>query len=621
MKPYPPVDEYGVIGDMRAAALVHREGSIDWLCLPRFDSPWVFGRLLDWQRGGHLGVAPEDACVPSRQYRTDSNVLETTWIGERKQAQVLDFMPLRPGSRRAPATTSLRLVRMIRPVRGRLTWRVDFCPVFDYGGRVPRISHPAPGVIAARSGRESVTLEYPDHFEVTQAGEGLTITGSLAVGEPAVIALHYGGRHDRTGRVGWEVADHLLEETDRFWRGWLQQCTYRGRYAPLVRRSVLLLKLLQFQPSGAFVAAPTSSLPEAEGGSLNWDYRYTWLRDMSVLVDTLHQLGFVHEVDQFMDWLDRTCECESADFQMLYRVDGDRDVSEHELTGLNGYRASRPVRIGNAAADQKQLDVYGEVMEAAHAAWKRGRRMPRRRRALLVQIVDHVLSHWQEADAGIWESRSRPKRYVYSQAECWLALDRALRMNAALRLGRHRVAEARRTRSVIRREVLTRGFNTNLGAFTQALDDDTLDASGLTVPLTGMLQASDPRVAATVDAVRERLTRGVFVIRHIGVESEFAQDEGAFLVCSFWLVDVLAQMGRVAEAEELVARLSVAANDLGLLAEEYDPNREVAIGNFPLALSHLSMLGAVLNVERAARVRGSVVRGRRVDKSRRKGNV
>ncbi|MBJ7593574.1 MAG: glycoside hydrolase family 15 protein [Candidatus Dormibacteraeota bacterium] len=367
---------------------------------------------------------------------------------------------------------------------------------------------------------------------------------------------------------------------------------------------------MQYQPSGAFVAAPTTSLPEAVGGSLNWDYRYTWLRDMSVLVDTLHQLGFVQEVDQFMDWLDTSCASAPLNFQMLYRVDGEPRVTEHELPELDGYRGSRPVRVGNAAAGQKQLDVYGEVMEAAHAAWKRDKHLPRRRRAMLLRIVDHVLQHWQEPDAGIWESRSRPKRYLYSQAMCWLALDRALRMDSSLRLGEGRRVDVRRVRTRIRREVLTRGFNQRLGTFTQGFDDDTLDASALTVPLTGMLDASDPRVVSTVRVVQAQLMRGGLVYRHKGTESEFAQDEGAFLVCSFWLVDVLAQMGRFDEAEELFARVSRTANDLGLFAEEFDPGTGQPMGNFPLALSHLSMVGAVLNLERAARSRRHAPRGR-----------
>jgi GH15 family glucan-1,4-alpha-glucosidase len=610
MKPYPPLDEFGVIGDMESAALVHREGSVDWLCLPRFDSPWVFGRLLDWRHGGYLRLAPEDVCAPFRRYRTDSNVLETTWIGEREQAQVTDFMPLRLGGRRRSPPESLRLLRMIQPVRGKLRWCIEFCPVFHYGRKTTRFSQRALGAVVARAGSESVTLEYPQQFEVARSEGVLVLKGSIEVGETAVIALHHAGRRDRAPHVPWRLAAELLDETDRFWRAWLQQCTYQGRYAPLVRRSALLLKLLQYQPSGAFVAAPTTSLPEAERGSLNWDYRYTWLRDMSVLVDTLHQLGFVDEVDKFMEWLDRICERESSALQMLYRVDGDPRVAEHELTELDGYRGSRPVRIGNAAADQKQLDVYGEVIEAAHAAWKHDNHLPRRRRATLLQIVDYVLNHWQEPDSGIWESRSHPRRYVYSQAMCWLALDRALRMDATLRLGQRRRSEAHRARSRIRREVLAHGFNRRLGAFAQALDDDTLDASGLTVPLTGLLPARDPRVAATVDAVKKHLTRAGLVYRHVEAASEFAQDEGAFLVCSFWLVDLLAQMGRTDEAQELFARVSRTANDLGLFAEEFDPDSGTLVGNFPLALSHLSMLGAVINLERAAKRRGGRIQAR-----------
>jgi alpha,alpha-trehalase len=600
-QPYPSMDEYGVIGDMRSAALVHRDGSIDWLCLPRFDDPWVFGRLLDWRRGGHLRVAPAEGCMSTRQYRTDSNVLETTWIGGREQAQVIDLMPVRASGRRELAPSSLRILRMIEPMRGELNWRVDFSPVFDHGRTAPRFSQPAPGVVVARAGDESVLLEYPAHFTVVEVTHGVGFAGRLAVGDPAVIALHHLDGARQVPTVSGQLAMRLLDATDRFWREWLQQCTYHGRYAPLVRRSALLLKLLQYQPSGAFVAAPTTSLPEAAGGTLNWDYRYTWLRDMSVLVDTLHQLGFVEEVDQFLDWLDTICACVPSEYQMLYRVDGDPHVAERELTHLDGYRGSRPVRIGNAAADQRQLDVYGEVMEAAHAAWKRGKTMSARRRAMLVRIVDHVLQHWQEPDAGIWESRGRLKLYVYSQAMCWVALDRALRMDSSLRLGKRRRADALRARGELRHAVLTRGFNAKLGAFTQALDDDVLDASGLTVPLTGMLKASDPRVASTVDVVRARLTRDGLVYRHIGLESEFGQDEAAFLVCSFWLVDVLAQMGRSDEAEELFARISRTANDLGLFAEEFDPISHTPAGNFPLALTHLSMLGAVLNLERAAK--------------------
>ncbi|MFN2581544.1 MAG: glycoside hydrolase family 15 protein [Candidatus Dormibacteria bacterium] len=596
---YPPIDDYGVIGDMQSAALVHRDGAVDWLCLPRFDSDWVFGRLIDWDHGGHLLVAPE-GCTASRRYRTDSNVLETTWMNGRNEALVYDFMPVTLDTSRRRSRILPRLVRMVQPVRGSLEWRIEL--VIGDGGTAAdaKLLIERAGWLTCSQGGHRFVAQLPEGFTVDAAASGVQCRGTLAVGATAVLALYDAGSKP-PDRTSWLDATALRDATDSYWRTWLAQCNYEGRYAPLVRRSALVLKLLQYAPSGAFVAAPTTSLPEAEGGSLNWDYRFTWLRDMSVLVDTLHQLGFVREVDDFMDWLDRSCQCIPSDFQMLYRVDGQSDVAEHELAGLDGYRSSRPVRVGNAAADQNQLDVYGEVMEAAFAAWKQDKTLPRARRGILLPVVDHVLAHSEDADAGIWESRSRPKRYLYSQVMCWLALDRALRMDSSLRLGAARRNAALRARRRIKRDVLERGFNTRLGAFTQALDDDVLDASGLTVPLTGMVKATDARVVSTVAAVQRHLMREGLVYRHVGTESEFGEDEGAFLVCSFWLVDALAQMGRLKEAEELFARVTSCANDLGLLAEEFDPERDELAGNFPLALSHLSLLGAVMNLERASR--------------------
>ena len=403
--PYPPLDAYGLIGDLRSAALVSVQGSIDWLCLPRFDSPSVFGRVLDWGRGGCFAIAPSAAAAATHAYRTHSNVLETVWTVERSQARVVDFMPLAAEAGGRPPPTGLRLVRLIQPLRGSVRWTVRFMPRFDYGARAARIEGRGPGLLSASGPAARLWLRYPEHFDLQPTAEGATLTGTSAPGTRcAFLLFHIGDGGRPPAAVPLATVDRWLESTDGFWRDWLSACTYRGRFDEQVRRSALLLKLMQFAPTGAFVAAPTTSLPERIGGSLNWDYRFTWLRDMAVLVDTLHQLGFVQEVDQFMNWLDRSCECEPSDFQMLYRVDGDPEVTEHELPHLAGYRGSFPVRIGNAAAEQKQLDVYGEVMEAAHAAWKRGQRMPRRRRAMLLRVVDHVLAHWQEPDAILYSS-------------------------------------------------------------------------------------------------------------------------------------------------------------------------------------------------------------------------
>lgn len=598
---YPPLDEYGVIGDCRTAALVHRGGAIDWMCLPRFDSPWAFGRLLDWRRGGYLRLSADSAGVSSRRYNTGSNVLETRWLSGTGESNVYDFMPLHDGEAGRDVAPSLRLVRLLKPVRGTLDWSLDVVPSRTGSYAFPPLIATRPGLLVSGTGVEAVSVQFPEHFRGEALDGGVRFRGALEAGDTAVVALHHGEGAESAAPVSGTAAIELRDTTDRFWRTWLQRCTYTGQYARLARRSALVIKLMQYAPSGAFVAAPTTSLPESDGGSLNWDYRYVWLRDMSVAIDALHQIGMEDEANQFMTWLDRSCQCEPSGFQMLYRVDGDADVTEHELHHLDGYRESRPVRIGNAASDQKQLDVFGELMEAAHTVWKRSHDIPPVRRRLLLRIVDQVLERWEAPDMGIWESRSRPKRYVYSQAMCWLVLDRALRMDESLQLGGDRRAAVQQTRERIADAVLTRGYSRRVNAFTQALDDDTLDASGLTVPLTGLVTAEDPRVAATVTAVQQGLMRGGLVHRHVAQDSEFGQEEGAFLVCSFWLVDVLAQMGRVREAEALLVRASRCANDLGLLAEEFDTDRDTLAGNFPLMLSHLGMLAAILNVDRAQR--------------------
>jgi GH15 family glucan-1,4-alpha-glucosidase len=531
-------------------------------------------------------------------------VLETRWLSGTGEANVYDFMPLHEAEAGRDVPASLRLVRLVKPVGGTLDWSLDVVP--NRGGPAERAPLVAtrPGLLVSGTGANCVAVQYPAFFRGEPLDGGVRLRGTLTADDVAVVAVHHGEGAESAATLSDVAAVDLRDATDDFWRSWLQRCTYEGPYARLVRRSVLVVKLMQYAPTGAFVAAPTTSLPESDGGSLNWDYRYTWLRDMSVAIDTLHQLGLHEEGEQFMTWLDRSCQCEPSGFSMLYTVDGDADIAERELHDVDGYRESRPVRVGNAAAGQFQLDVFGELMEAAHAAWRLNRDLPPARRDFLVRIVDQVLERWELPDMGIWESRSRPKRYVYSQAECWLVLDRALRMDESLQLGGDRRAAVQQARERISTAVLTRGYSRRARAFTQALDDDTLDASGLTVALTGMVSPDDPRVAATVTAVQQGLMRGGLVLRHVGQDSEFAQEEGAFLICSFWLVDVLAQMGRVREAEELLIRVTRCANDLGLLAEEFDTDRDTLVGNFPLMLSHLGMLAAILNVERAHRATG-----------------
>jgi len=602
---YPPIDDYGVVGDLRSAALISHQGSVDWLCLPRFDSPSMFGRILDWEKGGYLEIVPVGDAAVTRRYRPDSNVIETLWTQERSRMRVVDFMPPALERSRSNPPASLRLVRWIQPITGAMDWVATFQPRFDYGQQMPQIVQVGPAVLRASSGTIQVFLEVPLAATVAFRDGTAAITGRALPGHDAGILLHYVEKGRVPRATPASVIRRWLLDTDTYWFNWLRGCTYRGRYEELVHRSALVLKLMQYLPSGAFVAAPTTSLPENPGGSLNWDYRYTWLRDTAVLVNALLELGFEAEATGFLRWMSREHLRHPQHFQVMYRVDGSEQIPEVTLDHLEGYRGSRPVRIGNAAVEQLQLDVFGEVMETAYTAWSARRRMPAPSIPTLRSLVDMVLTHWQDPDSGLWESRSRQRRYLYSQLMCWLALDRALKMQSWLRLGSEKLAEVRRVREQIKHEVLTRGYDDRVGAFTQALDYPDLDATGLTVPLVGMLPASDPRVVSTVDVLKRELMHDGFLYRYKPEDSEFNQPEGMFITCTFWLVDVLAQMGRQEEAEELFGRVTEAANDLGLFAEEYDPSTRTMLGNFPQALSHLSLIGAVLNLEGRSRLRAT----------------
>jgi GH15 family glucan-1,4-alpha-glucosidase len=595
---YPPIRDYGMIGDLHSAALVSKQGSIDWMCLPRFDSPWIFGRLLDWDKGGFLDLTPvQPGAEMFRQYRRDSNILQTIWTLGHARMRVVDAMPMTLERKKIRPPDSLRLIRMMQPQAGRTEWRATFKPRFNYGREVPVLRTVRPGMLAAAYQGTSVFLQYPEEASVEVADATASITGRIMPGHRAAILLHYVEGDATPAGLSIDDVHDYLHQTDDYWMDWLRSTTYRGRFDEPLHRSALALKLMQYLPSGAFVAAPTTSLPESPGGSLNWDYRYSWIRDSSDLVNALFQMGFHDEGDHFLRWLRTSHERHPARFQIMYTVDGDDRVPEYVLEDLDGYRGSKPVRIGNAAVDQIQLDIYGEVLQTAFTAWRAKLGLPRPRRRVVLEVIDYILENWQAEDSGIWESRSRPKRYLYSQVLMWCGLDRALRMDSSLRMGNRRKARVRRTRDTIKRQVLERGFNRELGAFTQALDSSDLDATALAVPMYEMLPANDPRVVSTVRVLQERLTNRGFLYRYIPEESEFHQPEGVFIICTLWLVNVLAHMGRQDEAEELFSRVTETANDLGLFAEEFDPNGGELLGNFPQALTHLSVINAIFNLE------------------------
>ena len=606
---YPPIADYGMLGDLRSAALLSKQGSIDWMCLPRFDSPWIFGRLLDWDKGGYLELCPPDGVLAYRQYRRDSNVIQTVWSSGAARMRVVDWMPIALKSTRVKPPDSLRLIRMMQPVAGSTDWRLRFKPRFDYGRQVPVLTPIRPGMLMAEGTDGKVFLQYPNEATLHLAGSEGTVTGRVMPGHRSAVLLHYTQRGGNApAPISLDQAHIYLHQTDDYWMRWLRSSTYRGRFDEPLHRSALALKLMQYLPTGAFVAAPTTSLPESPGGSLNWDYRYTWIRDTADLVNALHQLGFEDEVDGFLRWVGGAHDRHPEHFQIMYTIDGEDRLPEFALDDLEGYRGAKPVRIGNAAVEQVQLDIYGELIQTAYTAWQSRKQLPKPRRTILLGIVDYILEHWQMDDSGIWESRRRPRRYLYSQVLLWVGLDRALMLDPALRMGKVRRAAVRRTRDIIKRQVLELGYDQEIGAFTQALGHKELDATALAVAMYEMLPATDPRMVSTVKVLQERLSNKGFLYRYVPEESEFHQPEGVFIICTLWLVMVLAQMGRLEEAETLFSRVTEAANDLGLFSEEFDPDTGELLGNFPQALTHLCVINAALNLE-----------GRPSGKSRRSG--
>jgi GH15 family glucan-1,4-alpha-glucosidase len=595
---YPPIGDYGMIGDLRSAALLSKQGSIDWMCLPRFDSPWIFGRLLDWDKGGYLQLCPVGGALMYRQYRRDSNVIQSVWGGDRARMRVVDWMPIAVKNKRRRPPESLRLIRMMQPIAGTTDWRLTFKPRFDYGRQVPVLTIIRPGMVMADGADGSVFLQYPAEVPVELTDGVAIVTGRVMPGHRAAVSLHYTKRGAKPpASVSVDDAHTYLHQTDDYWIDWVRSSTYKGRFDEPLHRSALALKLMQYVSTGAFVAAPTTSLPESPGGSLNWDYRYTWIRDTADLVNALHQLGFEDEVDGFLRWVRRAHDRHPERYQIMYTIDADDRLPEYVLDDLEGYRGSKPVRIGNAAAEQVQLDIYGELIQTAYTAFQSRKELPRPRREIFLGIVDYILEHWQSEDSGIWESRRRPRRYLYSQVMLWVGLDRALKLDRALRMGKTRRAAVTRTRDAIKREVLELGYDREIGAFTQALGHKELDCAALAVAMYEMLPVTDPRVVSTVKVLQERLSNKGFLYRYLPEESEFQQPEGAFIVCTLWMVNVLAQMGRLEEAEALFSRVTESANDLGLFGEEFDPDTGELLGNFPQALTHLSVINAAFNLE------------------------
>jgi len=581
------LEDYALIGDLQTAALVSRHGSIDWLCLPRFDSGACFAALLGTPEHGRWKLAPAGGeRVVSRCYRDETLILETEWETATGTARVIDFMPPRG---RAPD-----VVRIVEGVEGEVSMHSELVIRFEYGSIVPwvrrldsaRVAVAGPDGLCFRTGADT-------------RGENMQTISELSVraGDRVPLVLTWFPSFES---VPDEIdPEQALIETEEYWVEWMRPCTYDGEWREAVRRSLIVLKALTYAPTGGIVAAPTTSLPEKLGGVRNWDYRYCWLRDATLTLLALLNSGYVEEASEWRNWLLRAVAGDPADLQTMYTVLGERRLTELELDWLPGYEGSAPVRIGNAASAQLQLDVYGEVLDALFQGRKRGLPVDADSWALQKQLLGYLERVWREPDHGIWEVRGPKQHFTHSKVMAWVAFDRAVRGVEEQEL-EGPVERWRTVRDDIHEQVCDRAFDPELGAFTQFYGSGTLDASCLLIPLVGFLPAQDRRARGTVEAIERELCSDGFVLRYVTEETEdgLPTGEGCFLPCSFWLAEALAAIGREGDARALLEQLIGLGNDLGLLAEEYEPHAGRLLGNFPQALTHLTLINAAFSLAR-----------------------
>ncbi|KAB7835530.1 glycoside hydrolase family 15 protein [Streptomyces mobaraensis] len=599
-----PLEDYAPIGDMQSAALIGRDGSLDWLCLPRFDSEAVFTALLGTDTHGYWRIGPATATgapaanADRRHYLKQSPILLSEWDTSSGTVRVIDFMPPRDGH--AP-----QVIRIVEGLSGEAEVASVLCPRFGYGRHLPWI-HPDGGRIVAESGPDALWLDAPP-AAITEEKAG-TVTSRLrvAAGQRHAFTLSWQPSHATAPETPYAGA--AFAATEEFWQAWVAQCTYQGPHREAVVRALITLKTMTYRPTGGIVAALTTSLPEEIGGVRNWDYRYTWLRDAATTLSAMLRTGYRTEAEAWRRWLLRAVGGDPEDLQIMYGVAGERTLTERELHWLPGYAGSRPVRVGNQAAGQLQLDVPGEVIETLYQAHRHGVARCESTAALHLRLVDYVARHWREPDDGIWEVRGQRRHFTHSKIMCWVAVDRTVRLiEDGVLAGDLQALTA--LRKEIHAEVCAKAYDPARNTFTQSYGSTTLDASLLLLPRTGFLPPDDPRVTGTVDAIRRELGAGDGLVhryptagRHLGADG-LPGDEGAFILCSFWLVDALALTGRLPEAKALFERLLQLRSDLGLLAEEYDPTARRQLGNFPQAFSLLGLIESAVLLEALERGR------------------
>jgi GH15 family glucan-1,4-alpha-glucosidase len=582
------IEDYAMIGDCQTAALVSRDGSIDWFCAPRFDSEACFAALLGSPEHGRWSIAPRTKARVSRRYRPDTLVLETQFETADGAATLIDFMPT--GLRRSS------IVRLVVGTRGTVTMSTELILRFGYGAVVPWVTRLEDGVMRAIAGPDMAILRTPVHL----SGKGMTTVGEFSInkGDTIPFVLSYLPSH-RPLNAPFDPT-RALQETETFWRDWAAKCRPAGQWSDAVRRSMITLKALTYMPTGGMVAAPTTSLPEHLGGERNWDYRFCWLRDATLVLLGAMNAGYYEEARAWREWLLRAVAGSPDQLQIMYGIAGERRLTEWTAPWLPGYENSAPVRIGNAAYSQLQLDVFGEIMDVHYQARRGGVSDDDSGWDAQLKFLEHLQKIWTEPDEGIWEVRGESRHFTYSKVMAWVAFDRSIRSAETFGL-RGPVDEWRELRDEIHREVCAKGFDRKLGTFVQSFGSEQLDASLLLLPAVGFLPISDPRVKATIAAIERRLLRDGFVMRYDTEETDdgLPPKEGAFLACSFWLVDAYILQGRTADANRLFRNLIALRNDLGLLSEEYDQRAQRLVGNFPQAFSHLALVNSAYNLTRA----------------------
>ncbi len=592
---YLPIADYGVIGDSRSIALVSRYGSIDWWCIPLFDGDAVFARLLDSHLGGFFSIEPIGDYDAGRQYMDDTNILTTDFTTDGGSARLVDFMPALTEQQKDTFPIPDRaIVRRIEGVSGAVKLRVCVRVRPDYGRRSPTIRTHWPGCYMISWGGMALHVISSVPLKVEPDGI-LSGVVDVSAGDCVDLVLAY-SEEAPAELTKLDSLDLIQQLTKSYWQNWSRVCNYRGPYREAIVRSALTLKMLTYAPSGAIIAAATTSLPEVIGGQRNWDYRFCWLRDSAFTVHALLELGYRDEAHAYSQWLLYATRLTHPEVRILYTIYGHAKAKERELNYLEGYCGSRPVRVGNAAIDQFQLDVYGEVIDALTLYRRSGGEFDRDARGLIKGMAEVIMKRWDEPDDGIWEKRSTRQHHIHSKIMAFVGLERTLELakSDGLKIDAAKVAK---TRDAIREWIVTYGFDHRIGSFTSTPNGD-LDAALLVAPMVSFMDAQDPRIIGTVDAVQRRLAHGELIHRYLG-EDGLSGDEGAFIICSFWLIEALARIGRADEAHELFQRMLDHRNDLGLLAEEFDMKNDWQLGNFPQAFSHIGLINAALTLSKA----------------------